>query len=288
MSVNILTIKQAKEFLLKELKDIYSEKEINFLSRVIIKTIFRTSGLHEIYKPDFLITPEQSDEIIRICNELRTGKPYQYVIGETEFLNCTIKVNPSVLIPRPETEELVDLIIRENKGFEGEVIDFATGSGCIAIALASNLVNARVTATDISVEALKIASGNAKLNNVAVNFIEDDIFQSKYPLEGRAGIIVSNPPYVRESEKSLMHRNVLDFEPYHALFVSDDDPLVYYRAIMKIAEKLLIPGGKIYFEINEALGRDLVLLLESSGFSEVGVMKDLNERDRFVKGLRNG
>jgi release factor glutamine methyltransferase len=288
MSVNLLTIKHAKELLLKELKDIYSDEEINFLNRIIIKTIFRTSGLHEIYRSDLQLIPEQSAEIIRICNELRTGKPYQYVIGETEFLNCTIKVNPSVLIPRPETEELADLIIRENREFKGEVFDFATGSGCIAVALASNLKHAHVTGTDISVEALNTAADNAKLNNVAVNFILDDILHSKYPGKGKAGILVSNPPYVRESEKMMMQRNVLDFEPYLALFVSDNDPLVYYKAILKIAEQLLESRGKIYFEINEAMGEEMSLLLKRSGFSDVMVMKDLNERDRFVKGVRNG
>jgi release factor glutamine methyltransferase len=285
MSVNLLTIKQAKEFLKKELKDTYSEKEINFLSRIIIKTIFSTEGLHQLYDPDYPLTPEQSSEIIRICNELHTGKPYQYVIGETEFLNCVIKVNPSVLIPRPETEELADMIIRENKGFTGEVIDFATGSGCIAVALASNIKGASLTATDISSEALKTAAENAVLNNVRVNFIVDDIFKSVYPEAGKAGIIVSNPPYVRESERSLMQRNVLDFEPHQALFVSDTDPSVYYKAILKIATSTLIPGGKIYLEINEALGAEMAKLLENSGFSEVRVMKDLNERNRFVKGV---
>jgi release factor glutamine methyltransferase len=288
MSVNILTVKHAKEFLKKELKDTYSEKEINFLSRIIIKTVFSAEGLHQIYDPEYPLTPEQSSEIIRICTELKTGKPYQYVIGETEFLNCVIKVNPSVLIPRPETEELADMIIRENKGFTGEIIDFATGSGCIAVALALNIKGARVTATDISAAALKTAAGNAELNNVPVNFIIDDVFKSVYPEAGRAGIIVSNPPYVKESERSLMQRNVLDFEPHHALFVDDTDPLVYYKAILKIATAALLPGGKIYFEINESLGEEMAQLLENSGFSEVRVKKDLNERDRFVKGVWYG
>lgn len=286
MSVILLTIQQAKDFLKKELKYIYSDNEINFLTRIIIKTIFRTAGLHELYNPDLQLNKEQSSEFIRICEELLTGKPYQYVIGETEFLNCTIKVNPSVLIPRPETEELADMIIRENKGFTGEIIDFATGSGCIAVALAANLKDARVTGTDISREALKTASENSKLNNVEVLFIEDNIFNSQY--KGKAGIIVSNPPYVRDSEKIMMHRNVLEFEPSNALFVRDNDPLAYYKAIVKIAEDTLIKGGKIYFEINEALGSDMALLLEDSGFSDVRVIKDLNERDRFVKGVRNG
>lgn len=284
----MLTIKQAKDFLEKELKDIYSGNEINFLNRIIIKTIYTGQGLHELYNPESRLTPEQSDEILRICSQLRTGKPYQYVIGETEFLNCTIRVNPSVLIPRPETEELADMIIRENKRFTGEITDFATGSGCIAIALAANLKDAHVTATDISVEALETASENAMLNNVDIRLIRDDILNSGYALTGSAGIIVSNPPYVRESERSMMKRNVLDFEPHQALFVSDSDPLVFYKAILKIAEKVLIPGGKIYFEINEALGEEMTDLLETAGYTGIQVRKDLNERERFVIGVKNG
>jgi release factor glutamine methyltransferase len=251
-------------------------------------TITGASRLHLLNNPLEEISNEQSSRIINICEELKTGKPYQYVLGETSFYNCTIKVDPSVLIPRPETEELADLIIQENKGFKGKIIDFGTGSGCIAIALAVNLPAADVIATDISEKALSLAGYNARLNNASVRFIRDDIFNPNPELtEPGAGIIVSNPPYVRYSEQKLMKNNVTGFEPHLALFVDDSNPLVYYKALLGIADKILSKEGKIYFEINEALGNEMSALLDSYGYSDIGIIKDINGRDRIIKGIHN-
>jgi release factor glutamine methyltransferase len=197
-------------------------------------------------------------------------------------------VTPAVLIPRPETEELVDLIIKENGGFSGRIIDFGTGSGCIAIALASHFKEASVTATDISEDALEIARHNAHLNGVSVDLLRSDIFKPSNELPLKADIIVSNPPYVRKSEKKLMHRNVLDFEPHQALFVSDDDPLAFYRAILVISRNLLTEGGKTYFEINEAMGEKMKELFDDFSYSGTEIIKDLNGKDRFIKGVVNG
>lgn len=283
---NIRTIRDIKPYMVRELISIYPEPEINALSTIIIKTMFGISRLHSLTRPDDSVPGKKADEIIRICNELKTGKPIQYILGETSFYNCVIKVNPEVMIPRPETEELVDLIIKENKGCSGEILDAGCGSGCISIALAVNLPGTRVTGIDICEGAVKTSEENAILNDVNVTFMVADILNPNHNLKVNAGIIVSNPPYIRESEKEQMAKNVLDFEPQNALFIPDSDPLLYYKAIIKMSETILISGGKIYFEINEAMGRQMTELLKSSGFSSVEIIRDINGKNRIVKGIK--
>lgn len=289
MTVNLQTIKDIRSYFAKELCSLYDEKETGSLAKIIIKTITGASGLHQLNNPGFEISREQASAIIGICEELKTGKPYQYILGETNFYNCIIRVNPSVLIPRPETEELADLIIRENKNYSGGIIDFGTGSGCIAIALEANLPHSTVIGIDISEDALHLAKINAGLNNVTLAFQKNDILNFRYEsIIEKPGIIVSNPPYVRQSEKKLMSRNVLDFEPHDALFVDDSKPLHFYRAILDIAHKILLKGGRLYFEINEAMGNPMADLVTSYGYTDVTVIKDMNNKDRFLKGILNG
>jgi release factor glutamine methyltransferase len=288
MGVNIQTIKEIRIFISGELEGIYEEQEVDALSNIIIRTVFGFTKLHQLYMPEILTTGEQADRIIEITNELKRGKPIQYVLGETVFYDCKIKLNSSTLIPRPETEELVQLIINENTGYDGDIIDFGTGSGCIAIALAVNIPGSRVTGIDISEEAIRIAEENALLNNATVCFLTGDIFSFAESALSKAGIIVSNPPYVRNSEKKLMSKNVLDHEPHTALFVNDSEPLAYYKAIVKIADRLLIAGGKLYFEINEALGDSMTNLLASSGYLNIKITADINGKDRIIKGIKNG
>ena len=200
--------------------------EIKAITNIIIRSVTGVTKGHQLYLTDHEVTGEQASIIDRICLELKTGKPVQYILGETIFYECRIKLNSSTLIPRPETEELVDLVIRENRGYYGNIIDFATGSGCIAIAIASKLSGTNVTGTDISDDALTIARENARINNVEITWLKDDILTPDTGALEKAGIIVSNPPYVRNSEKQMMNKNVLDFEPHSALFVADSDPLV--------------------------------------------------------------
>ena len=244
------------------------------------------SRLHQLYLTERSVNDEQASKIMSICRDLKSGKPIQYIIGETIFYDCIIKLNSATLIPRPETEELVDLIIHENSGYKGNIIDFGTGSGCIAIAIASKLPGSLITGTDISDEALTIAGENAMLNNVKITFLKDDILNPYTGQFERTGIIVSNPPYVRNSEKRMMNRNVLDFEPHSALFVPDDDPLVYYRGILNKAVKILDHKGRIYFEINEMLGESMSLLLESYGYSDIKIITDINGKERIIKGIK--
>ena len=287
MGIKIQTIKDIRFYLTQELKTVYKEPEIRSLTDLLIKTVMRITKLHQLYDNGYTVTSEEAGKIIEIAGELKTGKPVQYILGETTFYNCTIKVNSSTLIPRPETEELVDLILKENKDYKGTILDLGTGSGCIAIALAANLPSAMLTGIDISDEAISIARENAVLNKVNVSFVKGDIFRLDPDAAGRAGIIVSNPPYVRESEKLLMGTNVLDFEPHQALFVTDSDPLIYYDAILTIADKVLFPGGLLYFEINEEMGKPLIQLLESNSYSEIKIVLDINNKERIIKGRKN-
>jgi release factor glutamine methyltransferase len=287
MGVKIQTIRDIKLYLQDELKGLYPDTEIIAFAN-IIKTKLRFTKLQTFAFPESPITGKQAAEITRICKELKTGKPIQYIIGNTNFYNCIIKVNSSILIPRPETEELVDLIIRENRGFAGSLLDIGTGSGAIAIALAVNMPGCTVTATDISDSALDLARENAALNNASVTFTRSDIFNFDPGIFHGTDIIVSNPPYVRESEKSLMGKNVLGFEPHSALFVADSDPLKFYAAILEIAGRILVMHGKIYFEINEALGKEMADMLASERYSEIRVVNDINGKERFVTGIKNG
>jgi release factor glutamine methyltransferase len=288
MSVKIQTLKDIRDFLINELKDTYPEQEIKAITNLIFKTHFGIDRLQILLDSGQILSADAVKSIIEIFDELKTGKPLQYVLGETSFYNCIIKVNNATLIPRPETEELVDLIIKENKGFKGKIIDIGTGSGCIAIALKKNMPGAEITGIDVSQEALETASSNAILNNVEVSFLKGDIFQPDLRLISPSEIIVSNPPYVMESEKKYMSRNVLDFEPHNALFVPDEDPLIFYRAIVGLSLKILNPGGKIYFEINEKKGIELSALIESAGYTEVKIIDDINRKNRILKGRLNG
>jgi release factor glutamine methyltransferase len=288
MGGNIQTIKDIRFYLFDELNEIYDEPEVKALTNIIIKTVLSLTKLHQLYFSEKEVSKTEAARIIEICKELKRGKPLQYILGETDFYDCKIRVTPATLIPRPETEELVQLVLNENKEYSGNIIDFGTGSGCIAIALAANLPGSIITGIDISEDSLIIARENAILNNVNVTFLHGDILSFDSLTSYKAGIIVSNPPYVRNSEKILMNKNVIDFEPHNALFVEDSDPLIFYKGILTIAKKILEPPGRIYFEINEALGNDMAELMASFGFLKICLVSDLNGKERIIKGTNNG
>jgi release factor glutamine methyltransferase len=217
---------------------------------------------------------------------LLEGMPIQYILGKAPFYGRGFVVSPAVLIPRNETEELVHLILKENPKQGLQILDIGTGSGCIPITLDLEMDDPKVYAIDISGEALEISKQNADLLQSKVEFRLMDILQEELPC-GNLDIIVSNPPYVRHSEKDLMHTNVLAHEPHLALFVYDEDPLLFYRVIIQKAKKALKPGGKIYFEINEAFGKETKLLMENLGFEEVKILTDLNGKERMVSGINH-
>lgn len=237
-----------------------------------------------------LIRDEQVEKLPEVLQDaleqLLQGKPIQYILGSAPFYGREFEVSPAVLIPRNETEELVHLIIKENPKEGLRILDIGTGSGCIPVTLSLEMARPQVFAVDISPEALDVAKRNAFTQHASVEFCLLDILKQEIPFEN-LDIVVSNPPYVRYSEKGKMHQNVLDYEPHLALFVFDEDPLLFYREIAKKARRVLKPGGKLYFEINEALGADTQKLMEGLGYSQVKVLTDLNAKERMVLGLKN-
>ena len=250
----------------EELQHLYNRNEI----RILLKWISETDN----HKPN-------SSYYQTVLSELKLGKPIQYVLAESEFYGLKYKVNPSVLIPRPETEELVDLIIQQNKNSEKSILDIGTGSGCIAIALQKNLSLSKVSAIDISEDAITLARENASLNQVEIAFFNDNALHLNSQIYPLYDIIVSNPPYIANAEKKEMNHQVLNHEPHLALFVDDDNPLIFYDKISDFALTNLSPQGKLYFEINQTLGLATKKLLENKGFS-AEIIKDINGNDRII------
>jgi release factor glutamine methyltransferase len=229
---------------------------------------------------------EAEKKIVEALNKLIQKMPVQYVLGETGFYGRKFFVNENVLIPRGETEELVDLVINDNRSNSVNILDIGTGSGCIAVSLDRELPCARVYAVDISTEALKVATQNSDCNKADVLFVEYDILgNAEFPHDTKFDIIVSNPPYVRMSEKQHMHANVLEHEPHIALFVEDSSPLIYYEACLRFAGKYLAGKGKIYVEINEFLGAETLALFRNYGYDAV-LIKDLSGKDRIIKAIK--
>jgi release factor glutamine methyltransferase len=271
--------REGYETIRRELSEIYPRQEAGAMAGILLEAYFGVDRRRRLLEPQARIVPTAAFE--QALRELKAHRPLQYVLGETEFADCTLALDERVLIPRPETEELVRRIARAYRGRTPAILDIGTGSGAIAVALARALPGSRVTALDISPDALDVARGNARTNGVAVDFQPMDIL--KECPEGRYGVIVSNPPYVRESERAAMRPNVLDHEPAAALFVPDDDPLVFYRAIAGCARRALDPGGALWLEINEAFGPPIVALLEERGFREVELFQDMFDKDRMIR-----
>ncbi len=270
------------------LKDHYEVNEITSLTQLAIaeRTGFSNAKIKAF--PELELSENESTKLIDILNELSTGKPIQYILSKTEFYGLPFLVNPSVLIPRPETEELVDWAINSLKteiNNSAHIIDIGTGSGCIAISIKKHLPDFKVSAIDISATAIQTATKNAKLNQVEVEFSEEDILNPKATKTKKYKVIISNPPYVTLLDKRQMHTNVTDFEPHNALFVSDDDPLIFYRFIAKFAIKHLDQNGLLFFEINESYGQETVNLLDELGFKEISLRKDLSGKDRMLKAM---
>jgi release factor glutamine methyltransferase len=278
-----------------ELDAIYGKEEVESFFFISTEHYLNAPRFQFSLQPDFTLTNSETEQFFSILSDLKQQKPIQYIIGETEFYGLPFKVNEGVLIPRPETEELVALIIQSLKSQELnsrviKILDIGTGSGCIAISLAKNLPNAEVYALDVSKEALKVAKANAELNNVQITFVEVDILnESTWDLEFKAlefDVIVSNPPYVRELEKAEIKPNVLDNEPHLALFVDDHNPLAFYKVITNFAVRNLKQKGPLYFEINQYLGKETKQLLIDRDFEDVTLLKDLNGSDRMLKGIK--
>jgi len=274
----------AKKLINDRLFPLYCKQEIESISRLIFEKICGFSGLRLHLKQNETISAANLAQITDIINRLLQFEPIQYIFGETEFYGLIFKVNPGVLIPRPETEELVEWMINDYKQLAPTILDIGTGSGCIPIALLKNLPGASAVGWDISSEALAVAKENAKINHVDIDFQYVDILKTIYPAHKEAfDVIVSNPPYVTTSDRKLMHKNVIEWEPHIALFVPDNDALVFYRAIADVALHLLKSGGNLFLEINEKYGKEVSALLELKGFSNLILRKDINGKERMIK-----
>ncbi|HNW98985.1 MAG TPA: peptide chain release factor N(5)-glutamine methyltransferase [Bacteroidales bacterium] len=280
-----MKIKEAINRIDASLKNIYDEREARSIAYLVVEHLLNIPKEKILSIMEEGISIDNETMILEAMDELVKFKPVQYVTGHTSFYNCRINVNENVLIPRSETEELVDLIINGNNIIDKpiKILDIGTGSGCIAIALKKNISSSEVYATDISKAALCIAKENALNNKVEINFYHSDILDKSTWGDAREyDVIVSNPPYVRESEKKLMSKNVLDYEPSLALFVPDDSALIYYKSIADFSLIKLKPEGKLYFEINEALPDETSKMLQSKGFEEIVIRNDINGKPRFI------
>jgi len=278
----------AKKIIIEQLSPIYAKEEIEGLTRLIFEKVLGLSliGIH--LNQNETISAANLAQIKEIINRLVQFEPIQYIFGETEFYGSHFKVNRAVLIPRQETEELVDWIIKDYTLLTPTILDIGTGSGCIPITLVKNLPGASANGWDISPEALFVAKENAKLNNAEVAFECVDILKSRFPEKiGKFDIIVSNPPYVTASEQVVMHPNVTKYEPHIALFVPDSDPLIFYRKIADLALELLKPGGHLYLEINEKYGTETAAILASKGLINITLKQDINGKERMIRAGRN-
>ncbi len=271
-----------------ELKNIYPPEEIRSFTDILLKHFADINKTEAFLYPDKNLNDEIIYKLASAIEKLKQEYPVQYITGQTEFYGLKFKVSPDVLIPRPETEELVDLIIKNHQNHQKiKILDIGTGSACIPVSLKKHLPETEIFALDISEKALHIARENAKINQTQIYFFNDDILNPQENKYTDYDIIVSNPPYVREKEKTLMQKNVLENEPHLALFVKDDDALIFYRAIINFAKNRLKPKGFIYFEINEALAGELKDLLKLNNFTDIEIIKDLFGKNRIIKATKS-
>ncbi|HJD95466.1 MAG TPA: peptide chain release factor N(5)-glutamine methyltransferase [Bacteroides togonis] len=268
-------------YIRSRLQPYYTAEEVSALSRIVCCDLLGQAPTDYYLGKDIVLSSKKEQELEDILQRLSRFEPLQYIEGRTLFLGREFWVAPGVLIPRPETEELVELMLKEIPA-DARILDVGTGSGCIAISLAKELPDALVTAWDVSPEALSVARANARKLQADVRFVECDVLACQVDEVGLYDVIVSNPPYVTEAEKADMEPNVLQWEPSLALFVPDDDPLRFYRRIAVLGRDMLADGGRLYFEINRAYGREMVEMLRTMGYVGVRVEKDLSQNDRFV------
>lgn len=275
-----MKLKEIEKLYLKKLLDLYLKDEVKNIFFLVVNHLLKLDKIGFLSFKEFPVKEEVETKFRKILLELSRGCPIQYVLGEATFYNCKIELNKSVLIPRPETEELVDWSLKHiNKKMN--VLDLCTGSGCIAISIAKH-IECIMDAIDISNKALMLAKKNARLNKVSINFIKNDILKNilrpyKYD------VIISNPPYVLKKDKSFLHKNVVDFEPHLALFVNNENPFLFYQKIVSFSKKNLKNKGLLFFEINELFGNEIVNILYKEGFHKIKLKKDINGKDRMIK-----
>ncbi|NEM96252.1 peptide chain release factor N(5)-glutamine methyltransferase [Pontibacter burrus] len=282
------TIQQTTQTIKQQLTAIYPEPEAGAIAQQVLEHVLQQNRVQLSLNQLQEITIAQQEQLQTIVSRLLKNEPLQYVLGIAHFYGLELQVNASVLIPRPETEELVDLVIKEHRNQQGlRILDICTGSGCIPVALAANSHTEVIYGLEVSEGALEVAKANAANYKQTINWLHQDIFDDVQTIvPGSLDIITSNPPYVLEEEQQLMRANVLDYEPHLALFVPDTDPLKFYKRIAIVGYSLLKLGGKLYFEINERYGQETCDVLLQAGFAEAKVVQDLFGKDRMVRAVK--
>ena len=282
-----MEVKKYKALFQNELSPFFDAMEIDQFFYLTLEKRYQLKRVDLALNPNFEITVEEEQYWNSVLIQLKTQKPIQYILGETSFYGLTFLVNEYTLIPRPETEELVQWILETNPtNSQISLLDIGTGTGCIPITLKKYLPKAIVFASDVSEKALEVATKNASMNQVDVTFLQNDILATTR-LEQQFDVIVSNPPYVRELEKKEINTNVLQFEPHLALFVADNDALLFYRKIAQLAQEYLQPNGQLFFEINQYLGTEMVALVASYGFTEIELRQDIYGNDRMLRAVKS-
>ena len=278
-----MTFAELKAHIHNSLQSLYPKSEINSFYFILLENNGNYTPAEVLANVSTQLTDNITKAIQQAITELQTAKPIQYILGETEFFSNRFFVDENLLIPRPETEELVDWVLQTcpDKTYPLHILDVGTGSGCIAISLAKALPEAQVTAIDVSPKAIAVAQRNAERNGIKVQFLQRDILQTE-TLPEKYDIIISNPPYVRELEKNEMHSNVLNYEPHLALFVPDDRPLLFYEQIATLAQQYLKPKGRLFFEINQYLAAEMQVMLAQKNFTEITLRQDLSGNDRML------
>ena len=285
MKVPSNLVKDIRNHYCEQLCSIYDKDEANAMILILLEHYFSIDRVKMALEPQLRLSESEMLTFHFAVKDLLKNKPIQYIIGETEFCDLKFKVNENILIPRPETSELVMKIVNRQQSTDNRlcsILDIGTGSGCIAISLAKMISGSKVFALDISEKALEVAKENAINNEADVTFIHDDILSLRNKIDTKFDIIVSNPPYVRELEKAEMRDNVLNWEPHNALFVSDNDPLIFYRKILEFAKTHLKKNGEVWFEINEYLGKEMTDLCTEMGFSQIETLNDFRGKERIL------
>jgi release factor glutamine methyltransferase len=282
-----MEVKKYKSFFQNELSPFFDVMEIDQFFYLTLEKRHQLKRLDLALNPNFEITVEEEQYWDSVLSQLKMQKPIQYILGETSFYGLTFQVNEHTLIPRPETEELVQWILETYPtNSQISLLDIGTGTGCIPITLKKKLPKVTVFALDVSEKALEVATKNASMNQVDVTFLQNDILATT-TLEQQFDVIVSNPPYVRELEKKEINTNVLKFEPHLALFVADNDALLFYRKIAQLAQEYLQPNGQLFFEINQYLGTEMIALVASYGFTEIELRQDVYGNDRMLRAVKS-
>jgi release factor glutamine methyltransferase len=284
----VATVQQTTHTIRQQLSEIYPEPEAGALAQEVLEHVLQQSRVQLSLNQLQEVPANQQEQLHAIVEQLSKHEPLQYVLGVAHFYGLELQVNSNVLIPRPETEELVDIVIKEHRNQKGlQILDICAGSGCIPIALAENLDTTVVYGLEVSEKALEVAKTNAEKYGLTINWLHQDIFDEVRSIKPESlDVITSNPPYVLEEEQQQMRANVLDYEPHLALFVPNTDPLKFYKRIAAVSYSLLKPGGKLYFEINERYGPETCEVLLNADFSEAKVVQDLFGKDRMVRAVK--